>query len=237
MRVVRESLLEGARRAHGIAVVIDVFRAFTVTPLLFHLGARKTIFVNEPEEAFLLKSHDPDVVLAGEVNEQLIPGFDLGNSPSEVLHKNDELVAGKVVVQRTTAGVTGVLGAMSKAEEVILGSYVMAKAVSRYILSRDPLPELVTLVAMGRRGMTRAPEDEGCADYVAHLLTGSPYDHLRALKTIIFNETAQKFIKRDKAYLPAEDPVLCLQKDLFDFVLIAQKEDGLVTIHKRELDD
>jgi 2-phosphosulfolactate phosphatase len=154
-----------------------------------------------------------------------------------VLHKRDEVFAGKVVVQRTTAGVTGVLGAVNKAEEVILGSYVMAKAVSRYILSRDPLPGVVTLVAMGRRGMTRSPEDEGCADYVEHLLTGSPYDHLRAVKTIIFNEAAQKFIRRDKAYLPPEDPLLCLQRDLFDFVLIAQEEDDLVTINKRELDE
>ena len=237
MKVVRESLIEGARRANGIAVVIDVFRAFTVTPLIFHLGARKAIFVDGPEQAFSLKSRDPDVVLAGEMNEQLIPGFDLGNSPSEVLHKRNEVFAGKVVVQRTTAGVTGVLGAVSKAEEVILGSYVMAKAVSRYILSRDPLPEVVTLVAMGRRGMSRSPEDEGCADYVEHLLTGSPYDHLRALKAIIFNEAAQKFIRRDKVYLPPEDPLLCLQRDLFDFVLIAQKENGLVTIQKRELED
>jgi len=236
IRVVRESLIEGARRANGVTVVIDVFRAFTVTPLLFHLGAQKAIFVDEPEEALLLKSHDPDMVLAGEVNEQLIPGFDLGNSPSEVLQR-EGLLAGKVVVQRTTAGVTGVLGAVGKAEEVILGSYVMAKAISRYILSQDPLPEVVTLVAMGRRGMNRAPEDEGCADYVEHLLTGSPYDHLRALKTIIFNETAQKFIRRDKAYLPPEDPLLCLQRDLFNFVLIARKENGLVTIHKRELDE
>jgi 2-phosphosulfolactate phosphatase len=236
MKVVRESLTEGARRANGVTVVIDVFRAFTVSPLFFHLGARKAIFVDEPEEALLLKSHDPDMVLAGEVNEQLIPGFDLGNSPSEVLQR-EGVLAGKVVVQRTTAGVTGVLGAVSKAEEVILGSYVMAKAISQYILSQDPLPEVVTLVAMGRRGMSRAPEDEGCADYLEHLLTGSPYDHLRALKTIIFNETAQKFIRRDKVYLPPEDPLLCLQRDLFGFVLIAQKENNLVTIHKRELDE
>ena len=237
MKVVRESLIEGARRAHGVIVVIDVFRAFTVTPLLFHLGAQKAIFVDEPEKALLLKSHDPDIVLAGEMNEQLIPGFDLGNSPSEVLHKGEGLLAGKVVVQRTTAGVTGVLRAVREAEEVILGSYVMAKAVSSHILAQEPLPQVVTLVAMGRRGMNRAPEDEGCADYMESLLTGRPYDHLRVLKAIIFNETAQKFIRRDKEYLPPEDPLLCLQRDLFKFVLIARKENGLVTIRKKELDD
>ena len=33
-------LIEGARRARGVAVVIDVFRAFTVAPLVLSRGAR-----------------------------------------------------------------------------------------------------------------------------------------------------------------------------------------------------
>jgi 2-phosphosulfolactate phosphatase len=137
-----------------------------------------------------------------------------------------------MVVQRTTAGVTGVISALAQAEIVILGSYVIAKAISRYILSQDPLPEVVTIVAMGRRGVSKAPEDEGCADYLEHLLKGSHYDHLETLKNIIFNEAAQKFIRGDETYLPREDPLLCLQRDLFDFVLVAGKEDGLVTVTK-----
>jgi 2-phosphosulfolactate phosphatase len=235
MKVVRESLVEGAKRAQGVVVIIDVFRAFTVTPLLFHLGAQKVILVEHPEEALSLKSGNDDLILAGEVDEQLIPGFDLGNSPSELIAKEPGFLKGKQVVQRTTAGVNGVLKAVAGAEVAILGSYVTAKAVSGYILSQNPHPEVVTLVAMGRRGRSRAPEDEGCADYMEHLLTGSPYDHLETLKRIIFDETAQKFIRGDKAYLPREDPLLCLQRDLFDFVLIAGKEKGLVTVTCQKL--
>jgi len=40
MKIIRESLLEGAKRAQGTAIIIDVFRAFTVTPLFFHFGAK-----------------------------------------------------------------------------------------------------------------------------------------------------------------------------------------------------
>ena len=230
MRIVRERLVEGAERAHGTAIIIDVFRAFTVTPLFFHLGAEKVILVDHAEEAFSIKSKDNDIILAGEMDEQLIPGFDLGNSPSELILKGPGFLKGKLVVQRTTAGVNGVIKAVGRVEVAILGSYVMAKAISRYILSQNPAPEVVTLVAMGRRGVSRAPEDEGCADYLEHLLTGTCYDHLETLGRIIFDETAQKFIRGDRMYLPREDPLLCLQRDLFDFVLVAGKEEGLVTV-------
>jgi len=235
MKIVRESLIEGAQRAQGFVIIIDVFRAFTVTPLFFYLGARKAIFVRDPEEAFLLKTNYDDIVLAGEVNEQLIPGFDLGNSPSELIRKPKEFLKGKIVVQRTTAGVTGVISALAQAGMVILGSYVMAKAISRYILAQNPLPEIVTVVAMGRRGITQSPEDEGCADYLEHLLKGSHYDNIETLEHIIFNEAAQKFIRGDKPYLPREDPLFCLQKNLFDFVLVAAKENGLVTVKSKKL--
>jgi 2-phosphosulfolactate phosphatase len=235
MRIVRESLIEGAQRAQGLTIIIDVFRAFTITPILFYLEAKNVIFVRNPEEAFSLKKNYNDIILAGEINEQLIPGFDLGNSPSELIRKPKGFLKEKTVVQRTTAGVTGVISALAHVKEVILGSYVMAKAISRYILAQNPLPEVVTLVAMGRRGITQSPEDEGCADYLEHLLKESHYNSLETLKSIVFNETAQKFIRGDKSYLPKEDPLFCLQKDLFDFVLVAVKEDGLVTVTSKKL--
>jgi len=236
MKIVRESLIEGAQRAQGIAIVIDVFRAFSVTPIFFYLGAEKVIFVRNPEEAFLLKSDHDDLILAGEINEQLIPGFDLGNSPSELIGRPKEFLKGKVIVQRTTAGVSGVISALNQVEKVILGSYVMARAISNYILSQKPLPEVLTIVAMGSRGITRAPEDEGCAGYLEHLLTGKRYDHLDTVRDIIFNETAQKFMRGNKAYLPKEDPLICLQWDLFNFVLVAKNERGLAVVRRGSID-
>ena len=235
MRIVRESLFEGVKRAQGVTIVIDVFRAFTSTPLFFHLGAQKVIFVDNPDKAFSLKLNHDNILLAGEVDDLLIPGFDLGNSPSEIVSNPPGFFDGRTVVQRTTAGVIGVISALDQAEIVILGSYVMAEAISRYILSQNPPPEVVTIVATGTYGITKTPEDEGCADYLEYLLKGSHYDHLESLKSIIFDEAAQKFIRGDKIYFPREDPLFCLQRDLFDFVLIAGIEDGLVTVSCRKL--
>ena len=235
MKIIRESLFEGATRARGVAIVTDVFRAFTSTPLFFHFGAQKVLFVHDPDEAFSLKAQNGDMLLAGEVDDRLIPGFDLGNSPSEIASKPPEFFRGKIVVQRTTAGVIGVLSALDSVEIVILGSYVMARAISRYILSQDPLPEVVTIVATGNYGIATTPEDEGCADYLEHLLVGSHYDHLKTLHGIVFNESAQKFIRGDKDYFPREDPLYCLQRDLFDFILLANKHEGVVTVEKKQL--
>ena len=87
MKIIRTRCAEGARQAAGVAVVIDVFRAFSCAPLFFRFGARKVILEPDPAKAIALKEEDPELILAGEVNEVPIEGGDLGNSPSEIISK------------------------------------------------------------------------------------------------------------------------------------------------------
>lgn len=230
MKILRKSCAQGARGAEGLAVIIDVFRAFTCEPLFFHFEARQVILEADAARATAMKRDRPDLVLVGEVNEVPIEGADLGNSPTDIVRRGEAFFRGKTVVHRTTAGVTGVTAALERADEVILGSFVMAKAICRYIEHKNP--GLVTLVAMGDRATKKAPEDEACADYLEHLLTGSPYDPVAAIKDVLFQPTAQKFVTGEKAYLPREDPVFCLQRDLFDFVLTAERRDGQIRVVK-----
>ncbi len=56
MRVNYGYLLAGANPARGMAVIIDVFRAFTCTPLMLALGLKKSILVSHPNEALALKN-------------------------------------------------------------------------------------------------------------------------------------------------------------------------------------
>jgi len=58
MQVKCTSLLAGAQGAQGIAVVVDVFRAFTCTPLMFSMGIKGSILVGTPEEALELVTED-----------------------------------------------------------------------------------------------------------------------------------------------------------------------------------
>jgi 2-phosphosulfolactate phosphatase len=233
MDISRASLLEGAISARGVAVIIDVFRAFTCTPLLFSLGIQKAILVSTPQDAFALKESNKDLLLIGEVDGIPIEGFDLGNSPSEILQQGASFFAGKTVVQRTSSGVQGVLAALDVADEVLPASYALAGSTARYILSRQP--QRVSLVAMGWALKEIAPEDEWCARYISHLLGTSGYDHNEALGEILFNKMTQKFFDPTKPDFPPEDPILCLQSDIYDFVLKAMNEDNLVVIHQIEI--
>jgi len=217
MQVVRKSCARGAEEAEGLAVIIDVFRAFSCAPLFFHFGAERVILEADPARAMALKRENPGFVLVGEVNEVPIEGADLGNSPTHIIQKGGSLFVGRTVIHRTTAGVTGATAAARGAEEVVLGSFVMARAVADYIQQMSP--DRVTLVAMGERAERPAPEDEACADYLEHLLTGRPYDPVQVFEQVVFQPTAQKFISGSKDYLPKEDPIFCLQRDLFDLVL------------------
>ncbi len=230
MDVIRKSLAKGAREAKGLVVIIDVFRAFSCEPLFFHFGVKKVILEADPVKAIHLKDQRPELIFVGEVDGLPIEGSDMGNSPSEIVLRGEAYFKEKIVVHRTTAGVTGASAALEKADEVLLGSFLMAEATARYIKRKRP--GQITLVAMGDRALRKAPEDEACADYLEHLLTGRPYDPISALKEMIFQPTAQKFIRGEKAYLPREDPIFCLQRDLFDFALRVEKEDGYIVVIK-----
>jgi len=233
MKINFGSLLPGAQNAKGLTVIIDVFRAFTCAPLLFSLGIKQSILVGSPSDALKLKQTDPSLILVGEIGGAPIDGFDFGNSPSQLLRTNSTFFKGKTVVQRTSSGVQGALAALAVADEVLLGSYALAKSTAQYILSENP--EEVSLVAMGWNLEVIAPEDECCGRYIAHLLGRSQYDHMQALREIVYHETAQKFLRGDVSYFPAEDPLLCLQRDLYDFALRAEREKGLVTVKKVDL--
>jgi len=230
MEVTRDRLLPGAQSARGTSVVIDVFRAFTCTPLLFSLGVRRSILVSAPQEAIALKENNREWLLVGEVGGAPIKGFDFGNSPTEILKQDAAVFEGKTVVQRTSSGVQGALAALDGSDEVLIGSYALAGAVADYI--RMQKPKRVSIVAMGWDLKEIAPEDEWCAKYIAHLLGSGSYDHIQALKEIVFHKQAQKFLRGDKTHFPPEDPVFCLQRDVYDFVLRVERQPGLVVVSK-----
>lgn len=232
MKIKKLSLQQGAEQAEGIAVIIDVFRAFSCEPLMFHLGAKEIILEADVDKCKTLRDSFGGI-LVGEINEVPIPGFDLTNSPSFILQKGRKYFEGQTVIHRTTSGVTGTLIAIKKATEVLLGSFMMAQAIANYI--RIKQPPVVSLVAMGIRSKSPAPEDEACSDYIESLLTGRPFDWPLQLESIVKHETAQKFLRGDCPYLPKEDVLFCLQKDLFDFVLRADCRDDSGLVYAKKL--
>jgi 2-phosphosulfolactate phosphatase len=221
--ILRKQCLAGAGQAEGISVVIDVYRAFTCAACMVYLGAEGVVLRADPEEVLDLK-RERGYLAVGEVKGRKVPGFDLGNSPSRILATGREFFEGRTVAQRTSAGVTGAVAAAQTSDLLILGSYVTASAIARYLLGLVPAPAVVSLVAMGGRGERPSPEDDGCADYLEHLLTGRPYNHLETVRGIVEHESTQQFLRGDQPHFPPSDPLFCLQRDMFDFVLVAEPE-------------
>ncbi len=228
MKVVTSSLEKGARAARGTAVIVDVYRAFSCTALFFSLGVDSVLLMGSPEGAFAYREKNPEALLAGEKEGLPIAGFDLPNSPSWILSQPPGYFKGRKVVQRTSSGVQGALLALEGAERVFLASYLNARATARTVKAMHP--QMVHIVAMGRQMKEPSPEDEWCAKYLKHLLGAGGYSHLEALREILWSPETQKFLKGDKSHYPREDPLVCLQLDLLDLALAAEKEKEWVVV-------
>ncbi|TET17559.1 MAG: 2-phosphosulfolactate phosphatase [Candidatus Cloacimonadota bacterium] len=213
-------LIEGARKAQGLTVVIDVFRAFSVACYVFGNGAKIIIPVNDFDKARDLKLKNPDFILMGERNGKKPDGFDYGNSPARIEQVD---FSGKTVIHTTTAGTKGLVNA-TKADEIITGSFVNAKAVVNYIESRNPLR--ISLVCMGAAGIEETDEDTLCAQYLRDILENKPADFQKIVSNLKGYETTQKFFNPDIEWAPEKDFALCMSLNRFDFVLKAEPYNG-----------
>jgi HPr kinase/phosphorylase len=73
------------------------------------------------------------------------------------------------MIHSTSAGTQGIVNASrARATQIVTGSLVNAGAVCDYIRAQDP--EVVSLIAMGKAGMERVPEDLLAARYMRALL-------------------------------------------------------------------
>lgn len=210
--------IEGARRARGLAVVIDVFRAFTTACYAFAGGCEAVLPVAGAERAYELKRENPQWLLMGERDTIKLPGFDYGNSPAEIETAD---IKGRTIVHTTSAGTQGLAAAETSADEVVTGAFVNAGAVARYAAASGH--GRVTFVAMGTAGVEPSDEDTLCAEYLAGLMRGkSPdFEPIRnRLKTI---PSAAKFFDPAQVQAPERDFALCTGLDAFDFVLQSVK--------------
>jgi 2-phosphosulfolactate phosphatase len=221
--------IDGAKKARGVTVIIDVFRAFSVACYAFDSGASKVITTATVEEAFALKKRYANSVLAGERGEKKVEGFDLGNSPTEVLEAD---IRGKVFIHTTSAGTQGLANAVN-AGTVLTGSFVNAGAVAGYIKRMDP--EHVSLVAMGYRADISADEDLLCAELIKSMLLGTETVSSGQIRDLMNTSGKRFFIPGNLSFSPPTDFFLCTMIDRFAFVLKAVKRnDGNIELFRIE---
>jgi 2-phosphosulfolactate phosphatase len=131
----------------GVAVVIDVLRASTTIVHALAAGcsvARPCLEVDEAR-ALAGQMRVGRVILAGERGGVPLPGFDLGNSPSEYTPK---LCRGNTLVLTTTNGTRALLRAV-EADRVLVAAFVNFSAVCEQ-LRADPRP--IHIICAGTDG-------------------------------------------------------------------------------------
>ena len=218
-------LIDGAKQAEGLTVIIDVFRAFSLENYLYDMGVELIRPIGSVEEAFKLKETTPNSLLFGERNGIKVEGFDFGNSPSSV---NADIVKGKTILHTTSAGAQGVVNAKN-ATRILAGSLVNARAIAEYIIETQP--EVVSLVCMGWNAEELAAEDELCAEYIKSILDGEDLPNMDERVADLQFHGGEHFFNPDtQEVFPEPDFWMCIKYDRFPYILEIYKDEiGYVT--------
>jgi 2-phosphosulfolactate phosphatase len=222
------SLIRGAQSTNkraDVNIIIDVIRAFTVSHLAFHQGARKIYLVKEVEEAFELKRKAPSYLLVGEIEGLPIAGFDGDNSPVN-LAKMD--LRNKVLVQRTTNGVKCVLNNLA-AEYVLVTGYSCAISTAEFVKSLvcHRNIQAINIIASNPTG----DEDFACAEYIRDLiLDQEPFDIERIKARIVNSHAAKKFFNKNNPAFNEDDIQACLKDINSSFVMRVDKASAIPAI-------
>lgn len=207
-------------------IVIDVLRMSSTIITAFINGSSEISPIETSGQAYAMK--DDDTLLVGERFCKKIKGFDLSNSPTELINTP---LQGKKIVLSTTNGTNAIHKAV-KGDVVLIGSFLNGSAVAQKALE---FKKDITLFCAGTRNMF-ALEDALCAGYIiSYLLTHcdiecsdlgkmlyAAYEHLKhnlnniIPKTVTGTRLQQLGLNQDVQY--------CIQQDISSIVPYLKNE-------------
>lgn len=204
MRLLSGDFVAGAAAAQGVAIIIDVFRACSLVAHALAAGAERVIPVASIDEARELKAQHPDWWLVGERHARPLPGFDCGNSPTQVLRLP---LAGRTLIHTTHAGTQGLRAAAAAGAVVYTGALVNAAATVAAV--RALSPSEVHVVAMGHEARETCTEDDLCRGLLLARLAGRAIDTRDFVARLRAAPAAEKFFDPAAEWAPEGDFALC----------------------------
>ena len=183
-------------------------------------GAARVIPVEDVAAARALKAANPGWLLVGERHARRLPGFDCGNSPTELLATAS--LAGRTLVHTTHAGTKGLAAAAGRADAVLTGAFVNAAATVRRVRALGARE--VTIVAMGHEARERCVEDDLCRELLLARLQGQPFDAATIEPTLRAAPAAVKFFDPAADWAPEGDFALCSAVDVVDFAVQLRRQ-------------
>ena len=154
-----------------IAIVVDALRASATAITMFEAGAGAVVLAENPDRALALAADERErYLICGESGGIRPPGFDHGNSPSELAAVD---LRGHTVLFSTSNG-TRALGAVADARLALVGTGRNGPACARMALeaAEQCASDVVIVCAGDERGTQFSLEDFYFAGYLVDLLAG-----------------------------------------------------------------
>lgn len=215
----------------GVIVAVDVLRAFTTAAYALAAGAASILLVSGVDEAIALAKAHPGSLIMGEEHGRRPIGFDLSNSPVAVAGAD---VAGRTLVQRTSAGTQGVIAATG-ADRLFVASLVCASATARAVsAARLGAP---TYVITGRfvDHPDGGEDDLITAQFIEDLRTAGSADAASAARAVADSAEAERTLALGGNDSHPDDIAYATDVDRFDFAMEVDRGDGLHRVVARTL--
>jgi 2-phosphosulfolactate phosphatase len=158
-------------------VVVDVIRA-TTTAITAAAAGWRCFPAPNTDVAVALAREFNNPLLAGESSGEMPDGFEMDNSPAQLISRTDRH---RPLVLVSSSG-TKAIHAAADCEPVYLGCFRNYSVLASYLAERHPR---VALIGAGSRGQFRE-EDQMCCAWIAAALTTSGYlpEDMRTAKVV-----------------------------------------------------
>lgn len=215
----------------GAVVAVDVLRAFTTAAYAFGAGASRILLVDSVADALALKAQHPGAIVIGEDRGRRPDGFDLPNSPVDVAGAD---VAGRTLIQRTSAGTRGVVAARS-ATRLWCASLVCASATARAVAASG-LGEPTYLITGRFEDQPDRPgvDDLVTAELIERARLGQELDAAGAARAVAESDEAALTLALGHGHVHPEDIEYAVQVDRFDFAMEVHRADGLLELRRTD---
>jgi 2-phosphosulfolactate phosphatase len=204
--------------AVGAVVVVDVLRAFTTAAYAFAAGARRIWLVRSVDEALRMKASHPGMLAMGEDRGRRVRGFDFANSPAELAAAD---LGGRELVQRTSAGTTGVVAAASAAR-CWCASLVCASATAAAVADSG-LGDPTYVISGWRDDQHRGEDDQETALLIERVRTGEPIRAQDTARAVAESREAAVTLGLGPGHVDPRDIDLATCVDAFDFAMEARR--------------
>jgi len=204
---------------NSVFVVVDVLRAFTTAAVAFDRGANKIVLTATIEAALDCRAKLRGSLLMGEESGLCVDGFDLSNSPAEMLGAD---LAGRTIVMKSSHGTGCVISAMMTSPRAVYCASLVCGRATRRLLQQLKSP--ARFVISGRRRIgdpLYGDDDLAAAEYIACHCTAAV-----AASRIGASPSAAKFEQGRGDGISRSDLAISACADLFAFGMEVREGDA-----------